>query len=89
VRIKKKNEDRLQPLLDSGRVRALFSSQPVEIRPDEVLLAVGEETVTLPNDDVFVFAGGVPPFDFLRRIGVRFGGEEGEEAEAEPARRAG
>lgn len=89
VRIKKKNEDRLLPLLDSGRVRALFSSQPVEIRPDEVLLAVGDETVTLPNDDVFVFAGGVPPFDFLRRIGVRFGGEETAEAEAEPARRAG
>jgi hypothetical protein len=29
----------------------------------------------------------VPPFDFLRRIGVRFGGEEG--VEAAPERRAG
>ena len=76
VRIKKKNEDRLRPLLDSGRVRPVFSSQPVEIRPAEVVLALGSEQLTLGNDDVFVFAGGVPPFDFLRKIGIAFGGEE-------------
>ena len=29
----------------------------------------------LPNDYVFVFAGGEPPFDFLKHCGVRFGGE--------------
>ena len=32
--------------------------------------------ITLPNDYVFVFAGGEPPFAFLRQIGVRFGGPE-------------
>ncbi len=28
----------------------------------------------LENDYVFVFAGGVPPFDLLKKMGVRFGG---------------
>ena len=29
----------------------------------------------LPNDYVFVFAGGEPPFDLLRQMGIRFGGD--------------
>jgi thioredoxin reductase (NADPH) len=76
VRIKKKNEDRLAPLLASGRVRTAFGSQVVEIAPDRVRLKTGDEVRDLPNDYVFVFAGGEPPFDFLKACGVRFGGEQ-------------
>ena len=74
VRLKKKNQDALDALLAAGRVRPLFSSQPVEITPGSVRLKVGGETVEIENEDVFVFAGGVPPFDFLGKIGVRLGG---------------
>lgn len=74
VRLKKKNQDALDALLAEGRVKPLFSSQPAEIQPDRVRLRVGGETVEIENDYVFVFAGGVPPFDFLKKIGVRFGG---------------
>jgi hypothetical protein len=28
----------------------------------------------VPNDYVFVFIGGVPPFDMLKKAGVAFGG---------------
>ena len=66
VRIKKKNEERLGPLLATGRVQPLFGSQVVEIRPDSVSLKVGAEVRELPNDYVFVFAGGEPPFDLLK-----------------------
>ena len=76
VRIKKKNEDRLAPLLASGRIRTAFGSQVVEIAPDRVRLKTGDEVRDLPNDYVFVFAGGEPPFDFLKACGVRFGGEQ-------------
>jgi thioredoxin reductase/NAD-dependent dihydropyrimidine dehydrogenase PreA subunit len=76
VRIKKKNEDRLAPLLASGRIQPLFGSQVVEITPDLVRLKVGSEVRELPNDYVFVFAGGEPPFEFLKQCGVRFGGGE-------------
>lgn len=75
VRLKKKNQDALDCLLAEGRVKPLFSSQPVEITSGSVRLKVGSETVEIANDYVFVFAGGVPPFDFLKKIGVRFGGE--------------
>jgi thioredoxin reductase len=75
VRIKKKNDERLAPLLSSGAIRAIFGSQVKEIRPDAVTLAVGGETVQLPNDYVFVFAGGEPPYAFLRAAGVSFGGQ--------------
>lgn len=74
VRLKKKNQDALDALLAAGRIQALFSSQPVEIGTDHVRLKCRDQEIELPNDWVFVFAGGVPPFDFLRKLGVRFGG---------------
>ncbi|HEX5718513.1 MAG TPA: NAD(P)-binding domain-containing protein [Thermoanaerobaculia bacterium] len=74
VRLKKKNQDALDALLASGKIKPLFGSQPVEIASDRVKLKVKEQEVELPNDWVFVFAGGVPPFDFLKKLGVRFGG---------------
>jgi len=77
VRIKKKNDERITTALRSGRVRPLFGSEVKEIRSDSVRLQVGERSVDLPNDYVFVFAGGEPPFKFLKQIGVRFGGKDG------------
>jgi len=56
-------------------VRPLFGSEVTEILEDRVRLRVGEEPVELPNDYVFVFAGGEPPFGMLRAMGIRFGGE--------------
>lgn len=74
VRLKKKNQDALDALLAAGKVRPLFSSQPVEIAPGSVRLRAGDADLEVPNDWVFIFAGGVPPFDFLKKMGVRFGG---------------
>lgn len=77
VRIKKKNETAIARRIAARRVRPLFSSRVTRILPDSVELEVeGQGLVRLPNDEVFVFAGGVPPFAFLRAIGVRFGGAE-------------
>lgn len=75
VRIKKKNEERIEELFRRGKVRSLFNSEVTEILKDCVRLRVGDKPMELPNDYVFVFAGGEPPFGFLRQIGVRFGGE--------------
>ena len=78
VRIKKKNEDRLAPLLASGRVRTAVR---IAGGRDRARPCAPEGPATrcsdLPNDYVFVFAGGEPPFDFLKACGVRFGGEAG------------
>jgi hypothetical protein len=46
--------------------------------PDRVALKGGPEPMELPNDFVYVFAGGVLPTDFLRASGIEierhFGG---------------
>jgi len=75
VRIKKKNEERITELMRTGRVHPLFGSEVTEVLEDRVRLQVGDKPLELPNDYVFVFAGGEPPFGFLRGMGVRFGGE--------------
>jgi thioredoxin reductase len=75
VRIKKKNEERISEIMSKGRAKALFGSEVTEILPDKVRLKMGERAIELPNDYVFVFAGGEPPFAFLRQIGIRFGGD--------------
>jgi thioredoxin reductase len=75
VRIKKKNEERVSGLLASGAIEGLFGSEVQEIGPASVRLSTAAGIRELPNDYVFVFAGGQPPFDLLRRVGVRFGGD--------------
>ena len=75
VRIKSKNEERIGALFAERRVQPLFNSEIAEIGARSVRVAVGEKSLDMPNDYVFVFAGGDPPFAFLKQIGVRFGGE--------------
>jgi thioredoxin reductase (NADPH) len=82
VRIKKKNEERLGELTSKGRVKVLFGSEVTEILGDRVRLKMGERTLELPNDYVFVFAGGEPPFALLRQMGIRFGGDGSKPAVA-------
>lgn len=75
-RIKKRNEQKLQPLLDTQKIKVMFNSKVVEIRENAVLIRVEGEVKTLPNDRVFIFIGGEPPFDLLKKIGIRFGGKD-------------
>jgi thioredoxin reductase (NADPH) len=75
VRIKRKNEERVARLLASRRIEGAFSSEVAAIREGAVALRTAGGERELPNDFVFVFAGGDPPFELLRRMGIRFGGE--------------
>lgn len=74
-RIKKKNQDRIDKYIAQKRVSALFESNVKEIRESTVVLETPEGTVEIPNDFVFVFAGGIPPFKMLKEMGIAFGGE--------------
>jgi thioredoxin reductase len=75
VRIKKKNLEAIERMISNGRIEPILPSEVEAIEPDRVHLRVSSEgTRTLENDYVFVFAGGVPPFAFLERVGVQFGG---------------
>ena len=68
----------------------LFETNPVEFKADSVTLDVKGVLQEMPNDFVWIFAGGTPPNDFLKKIGVGFGArdltleasKEAKEAEA-------
>lgn len=71
VRLKEKNEKRIKEMTDRGAVRVIFSSDVTEIRPDSVIIRQGTSGVhDVPNDFVFIFAGGELPGEFLKKTGV-------------------
>jgi thioredoxin reductase len=72
-RLKERNNQRVRECMRSGKLNVIFNSQPVEIRERSVVLEVAGGTRELPNDYVWVFAGGTPPNAFLEKIGVRLG----------------
>jgi thioredoxin reductase/NAD-dependent dihydropyrimidine dehydrogenase PreA subunit len=72
-RLKERNSARLRDCIRSGKLEILLSSRPVEIRPGSVVLEVSGVKRELPNDYVWIFAGGVPPNALLERIGVTVG----------------
>ena len=72
VRLKEKNEKRVGEYLSRGRIRAIFNSAVSEIKHDAVIVQEGGNILhNLPNEYVFVFAGGELPAELLRRTGIR------------------
>ncbi len=84
-RIKKKNQDALEKLVDRGKVRPLMSSRVVEIGPTTVRLEAEGREVVLENDYVLIFIGSEPPYPLLHRAGIDFGGEPTKGFQAEPS----
>jgi len=72
-RIKDRNSQRIEDCIRKGKLKVLFNSGPVEFRQDSVVLNVNGTEQILPNDFVWIFAGGEPPTAFLKKIGVGFG----------------
>ena len=72
-RIKDRNVKRLADCVGNGKVHVAFNSHPVELMEDTVVLEVNGELLEISNDFVWIFAGGTPPNDFLKKIGVEFG----------------
>jgi thioredoxin reductase (NADPH) len=75
-RIKDRNAKRIEEDMRAGKVKVLFNSSPVEFRPESVILQANGQTQEIPNDFVWIFAGGTPPNDFLKKIGVEFGAKD-------------
>jgi thioredoxin reductase (NADPH) len=76
ARIKERNSMRMDEDIHSGKIRVIFNSTPVEFTEDSVTLDVGGATETLPNDFVWIFAGGVAPNEFLKKVGIEFGAKD-------------
>jgi len=87
-RIKERNTQRIQEAIRKGKVKVVFNSNPVEFRKDSVVLEVAGKKQELPNDFVWIFAGGEPPTAFLKKIGVGFGAQDMTLAASKEAREA-
>ena len=76
-RVKARNERNLDMAEADGRLRVVRESAVVGITGDTVQLRIASSggearDEVVPNDDVFVMAGGVPPFQLLEDSGVSF-----------------
>jgi thioredoxin reductase/Pyruvate/2-oxoacid:ferredoxin oxidoreductase delta subunit len=72
-RIKPKNRDKLNEAIERKTLEVIYNSEVTRIDPDRILMTVeteGEER-TIPNDLVFIFAGGELPSQFLQNAGVQ------------------
>ncbi len=93
-RIKERNAQKLREATKGKKLQVLFESQPTEVRPHSVLLSVKGTVAEIPNDWMWVFAGGEPPNAFLQKVGVAMGRQDltrdaGDEARLAAAPQAG
>lgn len=75
-RIKDRNQQRLNEFIRKNKLKVILSSNPVEFTNSEVILEVSGATQRIPNDYVWIFAGGEPPTAFLKKIGVSLGDQD-------------
>jgi len=78
-RAKPKNRDLIEEAARNGRLSVLWSTQIIRNDMDQVQLrGPNEQDLTLPNNRLFVFAGGELPTPFLERCGVKVDTKFGE-----------
>ena len=72
ARIKPKNLERIEVAIASGKVQVAYNSTVKEIQPTSVVLNTTSNPngEVLPNDLVYVFAGGELPTQFLKNAGI-------------------
>ena len=78
-RIKDRNSKRIQEHIAQKKINVMFNSIPTEFREGSVLIECEGEIRELSNDLVWIFAGGIPPNEFLKASGVAFGEETSTE----------
>jgi thioredoxin reductase len=75
-RIKERNVKRIDEFARNGKVKVLFETNPVEFKEESVVLETKGTRQEIANDFAWIFAGGTPPNDFLKTIGVGFGSRD-------------
>lgn len=70
-RPRERNQELLKTMADAGRIDMRLGTKVREIGADRVVLTGAGDDAVLPNDQVFVFAGGVLPTQLLVDAGIR------------------
>ena len=79
-RIKPKNAENINAAVKSGLIDLMLNSNIVSIEPDSINYTVNntDEVLKMPNDLIYIFAGGELPTQFLRKIGIEITTKYGE-----------
>ena len=76
-RLKPKNRSNILASIEDGSIQCIYNSNVVSITEDQVLIQEQKHSKSIPNDLVYIFAGGELPTGFLKSIGIeitkRFG----------------
>jgi thioredoxin reductase (NADPH) len=76
MRLKDRNTKRIEEHIKHRKLEVIFNSAPKEFLPGKVILETKEGIRDLSNDFVWIFAGGIPPSDFLKAAGIEFGSKD-------------
>ncbi len=71
TRIKERNRIHIDEYVKKKKITVLYNSEVTRISEKDVNIKVQQSEVTLPNDHVFIFAGGELPNEFLKKIGIQ------------------
>lgn len=79
-RLKPKNADAIKSAAEAGKIEVMLNTNPVEILAESVVLknTVTDETKSIKNDLVYIFAGGELPIQFLEKAGIHITKKFGE-----------
>ena len=69
-RAKRKNRERVDQAVESGRIKLLFNSNVKSFTPDSVTIDQQGEVMEIPNNATIVCAGGILPTGFLKETGI-------------------
>lgn len=79
-RLRARNEARILEAMAQRTVRVELESRLELVEDERVVLSTRRGAVPIANDEVFVFAGGTPPFELLEKSGVSFDPGERQDA---------
>jgi thioredoxin reductase len=82
MRLKDRNIKRIEEHMKHRKLEVIFDSAPKEFQKGKVILECKDGIRELPNDFVWIFAGGIPPSDFLKAAGIEFGRKDMREESA-------
>ncbi len=84
-RLKERNKAHIEVAMSKKRVNVVFGSEVKEIQEKSVILSTQNGEMEIPNEFVFIFAGGEMPFELLKRIGISSQLQEIEDRAADHA----
>jgi thioredoxin reductase len=81
-RCNEENQNIINDYAKQGLVTISYNSSINEIHTDHLLIQKDDQVLRLQNDFVFIFAGAIMPFPFLKSIGIMIETKFGEAVKA-------